>query len=133
MYTHGSTFTKYSITGFYIQSCCTCGVLFGLTNEQHDQLLKNKGKSFYCPNGHGQHYAGKSEAESLRERLEVQTQVARDRQAALDRERKRSAALKGENTKIKKRIKGGVCPCCNRSFVSLANHMKTQHPDFGNK
>ena len=25
----------------------------------------------------------------------------------------------------------GVCPCCNRSFENLRNHMHTQHPDYG--
>ncbi len=28
-----------------------------------------------------------------------------------------------------KRVNKGVCPCCNRTFVNLANHMKTTHPE----
>lgn len=38
--------------------------------------------------------------------------------------------VKGEVTKLKKRIANGVCPCCKRSFCNLAAHMKTQHPEY---
>lgn len=39
-------------------------------------------------------------------------------------------AQKGQNTRLKKRIAAGVCPCCNRSFANLREHMAGQHPDF---
>jgi hypothetical protein len=32
--------------------------------------------------------------------------------------------------KIERKVSGGVCPCCNRTFVALARHMKTKHPEF---
>jgi hypothetical protein len=43
------------------------------------------------------------------------------------------AATKGHVTRKKRqleRVASGVCPCCNRSFVNLRRHMKTQHPEF---
>lgn len=39
-------------------------------------------------------------------------------------------ATKGVVTKIKKRVSKGVCPCCNRSFENLKNHMESQHPEY---
>lgn len=50
----------------------------------------------------------------------AQAQAERDQRLAAERELK----------KIQTRVKGGVCPCCNRSFVQLTRHMKTKHPDY---
>jgi len=33
-----------------------------------------------------------------------------------------------ELKRVKRRINGGVCTCCNRTFTNLARHMKTKHP-----
>lgn len=37
---------------------------------------------------------------------------------------------RGVVTKTKNRIGKGVCPCCNRTFVELARHIATKHPDY---
>jgi 4-hydroxy-3-methylbut-2-en-1-yl diphosphate synthase IspG/GcpE len=34
---------------------------------------------------------------------------------------------------LAKRAKAGVCPCCNRTFSNMAEHMKKQHADFDGK
>ena len=44
-------------------------------------------------------------------------------------ERSRSA-IKGQLTRAKRRISKGVCPCCNRTFQNLANHISEKHPDY---
>jgi hypothetical protein len=36
-------------------------------------------------------------------------------------------AYKGHNTRIKNRIKNGVCPFCNRSFADVRAHMASKH------
>lgn len=41
--------------GIYFQLCCTCGVEFGVPDE-YDTHRRNDGRTFYCPNGHGQSY-----------------------------------------------------------------------------
>lgn len=46
------------------------------------------------------------------------------------RERNRANGYKGHATRITKRAKAGVCPCCNRSFENLRRHMASQHPTF---
>lgn len=96
--------------------------------------------SFHCPNGHAQHYtAEKSEREQLRRerdrlkydaaRLEDEAREAREE---ADAARRSAAAMKGVATRMKNRVKHGVCPCCNRTFADLARHMATKHPDIDN-
>jgi hypothetical protein len=117
-------------------SCYKCGVVFGIPANLNAELLNNH-ESFWCPNGHSQHYLGKTEAQKQRERAEMAEQRAEraeaSRRAAWDQaeaaERRRRAA-KGQLTKVKNRVANGVCPCCNRSFADLAAHMSTKHPDY---
>lgn len=118
------------------ETCFSCGVLFAMTEDMRNRRLEDK-KNFYCPNGHSQHYLGKTEAEKLAEKLaatEKQLEYARTaRKSWQDQaeaaERRRVAQL-GANTKLRKRVANGVCPCCKRSFADLHRHMTGQHPDF---
>jgi hypothetical protein len=125
---------------FRAQTCCfaECGVTFALT-VQHDNELRDSHRAFYCPNGHRQWYSQKSEAEKLRDQLEVskrREQWANDRAESqrqqAERNARRAAAARGQVTKIKRRVAKGVCPCCNRTFADVARHMESQHPDFAN-
>lgn len=82
-----------------------------------------------CPNGHSQAYVT-SEADRLRTMLEEANRKAT--YLAADVQSYSARAIKAEKTlqRERKRISGGVCPCCNRTFVSLGRHMATKHPDF---
>lgn len=120
-----------------VEHCCRCGVAFGLPSDLQEQLLKDRGRSFYCPLGHGQVYSGKTEAQKLREQLEfeqrrvVRMQAEQDRlRAERDHESRRRAAAQGQVTKIKKRVGKGTCPCCNRHFENVSRHMASKHPEF---
>lgn len=109
-----------------------------MTKELRDRRLEDH-KAWYCPNGHAQSYTGKTEAEKLRERLEreearaerlrIQVEHAR---AETDRQKRKLAAAKGQATKAKNRAAKGVCPHpeCKRSFVDVARHVKTCHPEL---
>ena len=44
--------------------CIFCGVVFTLPCAQRKHLLKSH-NTFYCPNGHGQVFSGKSNEEEL--------------------------------------------------------------------
>lgn len=123
--------------------CYSCGVTFGL-EQSYQQTKRNNHSSFYCPNGHAQHYPGKTEQEKEIERLKQEVRnvtVSRDyhRDRAEEKQReaetaKRSAAAsRGVVTRIKKRITKGVCPCCRRYFRDLHQHMQGQHPDWKNE
>lgn len=122
------------------ETCCSCHIRFAMPGSFNKRCREDSKVWFYCPNGHHQHYTGEqTEREALRrerDRLKQQAAYLEDmRKAALAEaeEAKRSAAAyKGVATRIKNRVKHGVCPCCNRTFSDLARHMKTKHPDVDN-
>lgn len=113
---------------FITETCCNCGIAFGMPQGFRSEKLRNGG-SFYCPNGHGQHYT-----ETTVRKLERQLaseQSRHDQTKANLRDTKGSlVAEKGHRTRLKKRIKNGICPCCNRSFTNLKRHMNTKHPEY---
>lgn len=118
------------------EECYLCGVTFAMPDSMQDNRRRDR-KDFYCPNGHGQHYLGKTAEQKLREQLEeeqrrlVRERASRDRaEADANHQRRKAAAARGQVTKIKRRVGKGVCPCCTRSFANLAAHMAGQHPDF---
>jgi hypothetical protein len=133
-----ATFVKE--TQFVVETCCNCGVEFAMTQRLYQECQDGgPNRSFYCPNGHGQHYR-KSTEQKLREELASAKQSlkwAQDstRRAEQDAEHfKRSRdAYKGQTTKLKKQAIAGKCPCCERKFPRLAEHMAKEHPDFVNE
>lgn len=125
-------------TRFVVQTCCTssCGIVFAVPADW-DRLRRNDHTSFYCPNGHRQHYTGESNEERLKRELAQAEHNAtfykerREAEAAAHQHTRNSLAVtKGHMTRIKKRVAGGVCPCCTRTFQNLARHMEGQHPDY---
>jgi hypothetical protein len=102
--------------------CCSCGVHFAIP-ELLQKKLRETHNNFFCPNGHPQHYTGKSEAEKLREELKRKEQELADTV-------KQKLEVENEMIRTKKRIAAGVCPCCNRTFKQLAAHMKNKHPHY---
>ena len=109
-------------------SCCTCGVLFGMSNK-HVEQLRLTGKNFFCPNGHTQTF-GEGEADKLRrERDRLKQQIAQRDDAVKAAEQRVQQAEKTAS-RLQKRAKAGVCPCCNRTVSQLARHMQSKHPDF---
>jgi hypothetical protein len=132
--------TKYTVVAkMYTHSCCNCGVLFAIPDDLDARLRINR-ERFYCPHGHGQSYT-KSKLEMERDLLakqlerEAKRRQAWEREATLEAQRRRAAerrtaAAKGQVTKIKKRVGNGVCPCCNRTFSQLAKHMASKHPEY---
>jgi len=111
-----------------------CGVLFGL-EAGHMAHLRKSHAGFYCPNGHEQFYLQQTDAEMLRDQLtrgraaHDQTRASRDAAWKQTETLERSArAIRGHLTRVRKRVAAGVCPCCNRTFAQLAQHMKSKHP-----
>ncbi len=120
----------------HVLECANCSIDFGIG----DLFMKERRKdhaTFYCPNGHRNYYPQKNtEEQAIAERdaaRELAARESRRRKAAEDAakhaEYQRRYA-KGQLTKMRKRIANGVCPCCNRTFANLAEHMAGQHPDF---
>lgn len=117
-------------------TCSECGILFGMP-DWYVQERREDHRSFFCPNRHSQYFPAKSEAEQAKERAEqlsrelawANTRALRAREEA-DHQRRRVSAAKGRETKLKRRIANGVCPCCQRTFKDLSRHMSGQHPDY---
>ena len=112
-------------------SCPNCHIRYAIPSS-----LDAKGQaeraavSIYCPMGHAWHYTGEREVDvERRRRQRAEQENARLAQAAADAE-KRAAAATANLNRHKRRTVRGVCPCCNRSFVALARHMATKHPDY---
>lgn len=107
-------------------TCIHCGILFAIP-KGWDEEKRLDHTTFYCPNGHRMHYPGKSDVEKLQEEkeyLERRLTFAKNNAAYAERSR---AAAKGQVTKMKNRIKAGVCPFCNRQFKNLKEHMEAKH------
>lgn len=114
---------------FVLEECCNCGIPFFMPNYLKQRLLNNPGTSFYCPNGHGQHYTGKTEEQKRIEKLQEDLEfVKRDRQG-IENQLLDTINEKNKLSRQLKRVKNGVCPCCNRSFTDLERHIKTKHPE----
>ena len=121
--------------------CCKCGVFFAITKELDAQRLRDR-EWFYCPNGHTQHYVGKTEEQKLREELATQKKRTEWAHAARDAARdqaqaaERSArAYKGHLTRMRNRIANGVCPVqgCQRSFQNVHSHILNKHPEWASE
>jgi len=128
-----------SATTFFVTlnhyTCPTCGVIYGL-EANLDAKRREDGREFYCSNGHSLSYhetalmRSEKAAKRAQELLDWErraNQSLRDEKTRLERSR---SAIAGAKTRLQNRIKHGVCPCCNRTFKQLAEHMKAKHPEF---
>lgn len=131
--------TVYTIEGqkFVFSNCITCGVSYSVPEPMWNKQ-QEKGGFHHCCNGHSQGWDKEDSGIEIlrRERNRLKQQAARLKDESrtnleLARSNERTAAAyKGQVTKLKKRAKHGVCPCCNRSFQNLARHMESRHPNF---
>lgn len=110
------------------EECNDCGVMFGIPIYLRNQRIEDH-QWFYCPNGHQLHYTGQTEAQKLQRQLTAERDRTNYWRDEHQREKRSHSATKGQLTKARRRIGRGVCPCCNRSFPALAEHMKTEHPE----
>lgn len=114
------------------EQCCNCGVVFGMPSDLRDRFMNDPEKSFYCPNGHGQHYRYSKE-QRLRQDAERKLRDKENELAqAVASKIQVEQQLKKASAKLK-RVEKGVCPCCNRTFSNLQRHMQTKHPNTINQ
>jgi hypothetical protein len=121
-------------------TCCSCGGVYGLS-ERYQRERYEKGGTWHCPYCEVATHYRTSEVERLKSELARTKQRAEHREAALQdeskfyqdraaRNEKRRRAEKAAKTRIKNQIGRGICPCCNRGFANLGQHMQSQHPEF---
>jgi hypothetical protein len=123
----------YTYTGsVVVEACCACGIDFGMSRGLYDARRKDHG-TFYCPNGHAQHYTAKSDEELLREEQKRNMQLRgllTDERDQHHKTERRLQATRGVVTRTKRRIAQGLCPCCHEHFGNLERHIAKQHPDY---
>lgn len=135
----GSIYSKELGVSLVTMRCGKCDTPFAMSEEVY-RTCKQRPRSlvFYCPNGHEHVFTdGESDLDKMRrERDRLAQQIAqRDDEIKAERKRRQVAerqvtASRAQVTKMKTRAGAGVCQCCNRTFVGLARHMKTKHPNF---
>lgn len=127
-----------------VKECPTCHITYAIplrldeaARQYNRAEWPNNTLSWYCPNGHPLSYIGRNEEQRLRDRLkreqEERARVSAERdQAAASAKAQRGAATRARNERdhSKQRHAAGVCPCCNRSFKQLRQHMAEKHPDY---
>ena len=111
-----------------ILQCKTCGIQYQVP-EIFMTGKHESGDWWYCPNGHRWHYA-ETNADKERRRAECAEQELARVLEQRNKARRSLTAQKGVNTRLRKRVSAGVCPCCNRSFQNLRRHMANKHPDY---
>jgi hypothetical protein len=108
---------------------CSCGGVYAI-NEITRQKHRDYGTSWtcpYCKTGWGYR---ESEADRLRKEVTAaKTEALRQQHLRESVERERTQILL-EKKRIEKRAKAALCPCCNRSFISLARHIQSKHPEL---
>ena len=117
-----------------IKRCPTCGVLHGVPSRLNRRALEEcEQGGIYCPNGHQWHYVGETDGDRLKHERERSASLrARLDQTEASLKAQKAAATRARNQRDRerRRVAGGVCPCCNRTFKNLARHMAGQHPDY---
>jgi len=112
--------------------CWVCGVPFGISENLRDVIRESNGVLF-CPKG-CRLGLGESSISKLRKEKELaerslQAKLNEANHARLVAEKAQKKAIR-DKRKVELRIAHGVCPCCNQTFVDIANHMVTEHKDF---
>lgn len=131
-------FQDLTVTVQLVHMCCgECGIHFAVDQNKYKRC-KDIGEGWFCPNGHNRVFSKphNKELEDRIKKLETSNQHLRTARENLHSEltiqKHKTAAEKAAKTRLKNRVKHGVCPCCNRTFRQLAEHMKTKHPDYVN-
>lgn len=122
----------YFTAEFVEEHCSTCGIHYLLPAAfmaaRREGRARGSHARWYCPNGHPQVLMHGELVEVRRERDRLKQENARLEDEITIAGRQRETAER-ERTKVLKRIGGGTCPCCHRTFSNVAYHMRQNHPE----
>ncbi len=117
-------------TWFVFSDCITCGVPYSVPKSLWDKQ-RQSGGFHHCPNGHSQGWNREaSEDERVRRERDRLKQDAARLADEIAAQRARAEKAEAATKRLKKRTAAGTCPCCQRTFSNMAEHMKHQHPEF---
>lgn len=114
------------------KTCPVCYVQYAAPAAMF-RLKLERGGNWYCPNGHSIHFTETEADKMRRERDAARQQIARvedEKRLAVAEAERRATAAERAHRASQKRASAGNCPCCQRTFSNMAEHMKTQHPEF---
>lgn len=114
-------------SGILVTTTCWCGIYHAMPRQLYDEAHK-LGRATYCPLGHSGVYKNSAIELARQARIRAEARAARAEDRAEVAERRCRAAV-GQVTKMKNRVKKGVCPFCKRTFANVTAHMETQHKD----
>lgn len=126
-----------TFTGELSIEVCWCGITHAVPKQMVDRMRRQRDNgetqtAAYCPLGHTWILPGESKVEIERRRAEnLRAQLTHTRDQ-LQAEKRSHSATRGQLTKTKKRAAASVCPVdgCQRSFVQMERHLRSQHPEF---
>lgn len=118
-------------------SCGNCGGVYAI-GERYHQKAREEGTAWNCPYCRiGWGFTNRGENAELKRKLAQAQTTIEHKEADMQHVRQQrdhaeysARTLRGVVTKTKKRIGRGICPCCNRTFSQLADHMQSQHPEY---
>lgn len=126
----GSFLKEHTVT-YHTTSCCNCSCKFAINDDLWRQAYHKQKRSVYCPQcGVSLHWSGRTEEQRLKDQLAAERAQRDQVEAELQYQKNRTRAEKAAKTRIKNRVGAGVCPCCNRTFKQLAQHMADKHPGY---
>lgn len=111
------------------ETCLSCSGVFAV-NKEWIRRKRQSGGGWYCPYCQQGWHATETENMKLEAKLKSVNNRLATEKARHDQTKASLSAQKGVTTRLKNRVKNGVCPCCNRHFKNLFAHMKNQHPGF---
>jgi hypothetical protein len=117
------------------RTTCWCGTPFAVPARLLESA-QNAAHTIHCPHGHTLTWKETEVDRLRRERDRLKQDQARledeKREAWATANAQKERAEKAERLKkrLEKRASSGTCPCCNRTFANMAEHMKHQHPEF---
>lgn len=117
--------------GTLVVTSCWCGIHLAVPEDLYIEANRREQQSIYCPLGHTFVFGDTIEKENrrLKQELEVELRNKKFWKDEAHKEERKAAAARGQVTKIKNRVKNGVCPFCNRHFENLERHMHSKHAD----
>lgn len=126
--------TALRYTGDLTILTCWCGITHAVPDSLRDEQMRqhNAGRSnvlsIYCPLGHTHVPSGEGESAKLKRQLAFERDQLAQARAERDQIEASRRAIKGQVTKLRKRVVAGTCPFgCRRHFTNLERHVATKH------
>ena len=111
--------------------CGQCGGVYALSERyvNRKRELSGSWNCPYCKTSWGWSLSNSELEIAKREAKRANDNLARE-QARHDQTKMSMRAHKSAKTRLKNRIANGACPCCNRYFKNLHQHIKNKHPKY---